>query len=106
MAKRPAKKPEKQLDLPSAPSRPPTAKVLPMQLRIGDRIKDETAEWKVVGRHFTTANGKNAHVRVQRVGQPGATDIRTWGTHERVSVRRAIERESPSGSMKWSWSGG
>src|SRR5215471_332612 len=34
MAKRPGKKPVKQLDLPSAPSPPPTIKVLPTQLQI------------------------------------------------------------------------
>jgi len=92
MAKRSAKKQDKQLDLP-APGHPATTKVLPMQLRVGDRIADETGDWEVVGRPFTTANGKNAHVRVQRVGQPGATDIRTWGAHEQVSAKRASPQE-------------
>jgi hypothetical protein len=45
-----------------------------MELHVGDRLKDETGEWEVVGRPFTTTNGKNAHVRVQRVGQPGTTE--------------------------------
>ena len=88
MAKRPARKSDRQLDLPAPPAPPTTTKVLAMELRIGDRLKDETGEWEVVGRPFTTANGKNAHVRVQRVGQPGATDIRTWGAHERLAIRR------------------
>jgi hypothetical protein len=88
MAKRRSvKKHVKQLDLP-APAPPATTRVLPMQLRVGDRITDETGEWEVVDRPFTTANGKNAHVRVQRVGQSGATDIRTWGAHERLAIRR------------------
>lgn len=60
-----------------------------LELRLGDSIKDETGEWEVLGRPFTTAGGKNAHVRLQRVGQPGVTDIRTWGAHERASVKRA-----------------
>ena len=93
MAKRRGKKPEKQLDLPSPSAQPPTIKVLPMQLHVGDHISGETGEWEVVGRPFTTANGKNAHVRVQRVGQRGATDIRTWGAPEQVSVKRATAEE-------------
>ncbi len=59
-----------------------------MQLRIGDRITDETGEWEVVGHPFTTAGGKNAQVRLLRVNQPGVPDIRTWGAHERISVKR------------------
>jgi hypothetical protein len=71
-------------------SKPPgTARVLPMQLKIGDRITDETGEWEVVGRPFTTAGGKNAQVRLQRVDKPGVTEIRSWGAHERVCVKRA-----------------
>ncbi|PYN78793.1 MAG: hypothetical protein DMD96_20815 [Candidatus Rokuibacteriota bacterium] len=50
-----------------------------MQFQIGDRIKDETEEWQVIGRPYTTAGGKNAHVRVQRVGQSGGVKVRTWG---------------------------
>jgi hypothetical protein len=49
-----------------------------MQLQAGDRLPDETGEWEVVGRPYTTAGGKTAHVRVQRVGQPGVTQIRFW----------------------------
>ena len=60
-----------------------------MELRIGDRLIDETGEWEVVGRTYTTAGGKNARVRVQRVGQPAVSELRTWGAHERVAVRRA-----------------
>jgi hypothetical protein len=60
-----------------------------MELRIGDRLVDETGEWEVVGRPYTTAGGKNARVRVQRVGEPAVTDLRTWGAHEKVSVKRA-----------------
>jgi hypothetical protein len=37
--------------------------------------------------------GKDAHVRVQRVGQPGVTETRSWGAHERVSVKRAGRAE-------------
>ncbi len=64
-----------------------------MQLQVGDRITDETDKWEVVGHPFTTAGGKNAHVRLQRVDKPGVTEIRTWGAHERVSVKRTISKE-------------
>jgi len=41
------------------------------------------ASSEVVRRPYTTAGGRNAHMRVQRVNQPGVTEIRTWGAHER-----------------------
>jgi hypothetical protein len=50
----------------------------------------------VVGRTLTvteTAARKTAHARVQRVGQPEVTEIRSWGAHERVSVKRATTEE-------------
>ena len=65
-----------------------TSRILPMELQIGDRLADETGEWEVVGRPYTTAGGKNARVRVQRVGEPAVTDLRTWGAHERIAVKR------------------
>jgi hypothetical protein len=60
-----------------------------MDLRVGDRLLDETGEWEVIGRPFTTAGGKNAHARVRKVGQPELTDLRTWAAHEYFNVRRA-----------------
>jgi hypothetical protein len=47
MAKPRAKKPD--------PVKPPEIRVLPMELRVGDRLIGETAEWEVSGRPFTTA---------------------------------------------------
>jgi hypothetical protein len=64
-------------------------RVLPMELQIGDRLTAETGEYEVIGRPYTTNAGKDARVRVQRVGQPGVTEIRVWRAHERVSVKRA-----------------
>jgi hypothetical protein len=86
MAKpRPEKKPE--------PEKPATAgatrRVLPMDLQVGDRLTDESGEWEVIGRPYTTAGGKTARVRVWRVSASAVTELRTWGAHERVSVRRA-----------------
>jgi hypothetical protein len=64
-----------------------------MQLQVGDRLADETGEWGVIGRPYTTAGGKTARVRVQRVGQPDTAALRSWGAHERVSVKRATAEE-------------
>jgi hypothetical protein len=59
-----------------------------MQLQIGDRMTDSSGEWGIVERPYTIGGGKNARVHVQRVGEPAVTDLRTWGAHEKVSVRR------------------
>jgi hypothetical protein len=67
----------------------PAKRILPMQLQIGDRLSDESGEWEVVGRPYTIGGGKNARVRIQRVGPPESRELRTWGAHERVSVKRA-----------------
>jgi hypothetical protein len=80
-------------DKKSEPEPPPERRVLPMQLQIGDRLADETGEWEVIGPPYTTAGGKDARVRVQRVGKPGGTEIRIWRAHERVSVKRATAEE-------------
>jgi hypothetical protein len=92
---RPEKKRQKAKPVqPPLPGMPPpeppgTARVLPMQLQIGDRLADETGEYEVIGHPYTTAAGKTAHVRVRRVDNAEVTMIRTYGAHERVSVRRA-----------------
>jgi hypothetical protein len=83
---RPAKKSES--------ATPTTHRVLPMELRIGDRLADETGEWEVIGRPYTTNGGKDARVRVQKVGKPGGTEIRIWRAHERVSLKRASAEEN------------
>ena len=68
-------------------------RILPMELQVGDRLIDETAEWEIIGRPYTTNMGKTAHVRVRRVDQPDVTEIRTWNAHERISVERASAEE-------------
>ncbi len=67
-----------------------------MELQVGDRLANETGEWEVIGRPYTTAGGKDARVRVQRVGKPGGTEIRVWRAHERVSVKRTAAKEGKS----------
>lgn len=64
------------------PAAPTTRQVLPMELQVGDRFSEETGEWEVVGRPYTTAGGKNARVRV-------VTEVKLWGAYEKVSVKRA-----------------
>jgi hypothetical protein len=61
-------------------------KILPTQLRVGDRLSDETGEYEVIGRPYTTAGGKNAHARVKRVDSEVAM-IRSWSAHERIAAR-------------------
>jgi hypothetical protein len=77
------------------PERKPPAeqRVLPMQVKIGDRVTDERGEWRVIGRPHTTLGGKSAHVRVELVEQPNVIEVKTWGAHERVSVKRGTAQE-------------
>ena len=70
-----------------------TIRVLPMELQIGDRLSDETSEWEVVGRPYMTGGGKNAHARLQRVGDPLAHEVGSWSAYDRLTVRRAAEQK-------------
>jgi hypothetical protein len=62
-----------KLRLEKKPAPPTITRVLPMHLQVGDRLADETGEWQVIGRPYTTSAGKDAHVRVKKVGQPEVT---------------------------------
>ena len=79
-------RPEKKRQ--EAPGQPTEQRVLPMQLQIGDRFVDEIGMWEVASRPYTTNAGKDAHIRIKKVGQPDVTEIRIWGERERVAVRR------------------
>ena len=70
-----------------------STRVLPMELRVGDRLTDETGEYEVIGRPYTTNAGKDVHVRVKRVENAEVTEIRTWAAHERISVKRTTAEE-------------
>jgi hypothetical protein len=59
-----------------------------MELQVGDRFSDESGEWEIVGRPYSTVGGKKTEVRVQRVDKPGVTEIRTWGSYEKITLRR------------------
>jgi hypothetical protein len=97
---RPEKKRERKVNgqLPPAKPRAPASanatRVLPMDLKVGDRLVDETGEREVVSRPYTSAAGKLASVHVRKVGQPEVTNLRTWSAHERISVKRAAGEES------------
>ena len=60
---------------------------------VGDRLADETGDWEVISRPYTTAGGEGVRVRVRRVAKSDGTEIRTWGADERVSVKRATAEE-------------
>jgi hypothetical protein len=59
-----------------------------MLLQVGDRLTDETGEYEIAGRPYTTNAGKDVHVRVRRVDNAEVAMIRTCAAHERVSVKR------------------
>src|SRR5437016_1136870 len=97
MNRRPEKKRERddagagQLPLPAPPTTatPPAAtRLLPMQLTVGDRLIDETGDWEITVRPYTSPGGKTVHARVRRIDQPDTVEERTWGAHERIAVRR------------------
>jgi hypothetical protein len=88
--KRRGQKADEQLPLPNPKSTPaPTAtRVLPMNLRRGDVLVDERGERRIISGPRTMTAGKDVEVRVELVAQSGVTEVRSWGAHERVAVKR------------------
>ena len=68
---------------------PPDNKILPLELRVGDRLTDERWEWEVIAPPYTTAGGRMVHARVQRINEPASWQIRSWDAFRRISVVRA-----------------
>ena len=58
-----------------------------MELQVGDQLTDKTGTYQVIGRPYMTAGGKTANVRVKRIESDA--QIRVYGAHERVTVKRA-----------------
>ncbi|PYN82406.1 MAG: hypothetical protein DMD96_06115 [Candidatus Rokuibacteriota bacterium] len=85
-------RPEKKRE-PTPAATNPARTVLPMQLQVGDRFADETGEWEVVGRPYSTAGGKTVHARVKRIDQPASVEVRSWDAFKRISVRRTATEE-------------
>jgi hypothetical protein len=54
-------------------------------------MTDATGEWEVVGRPYTTADGKNGRTPTSGPagGKAGVTEVRMWGAYEEISVQRA-----------------
>jgi hypothetical protein len=67
---------------------PATRGTLPMQLHLGDRFIDEEGEWEIAGRPWTTHGGKLVHATIEKPGDPSTKRDKTWGAHERGSMRR------------------
>jgi hypothetical protein len=61
-----------------------------MHLQVGDRFSDETGEWEVASRPYSTAGGESVHASVRRVDQPATVEDRTWVAHERIRVKGAL----------------
>jgi hypothetical protein len=72
-------------------------KILPMELRVGDRLADGTGEWEVIAAPYSTAGGRMAHARVQRINEPTSWQIRSWDALKPISVRRAAGAEEGKG---------
>jgi hypothetical protein len=64
-----------------------------MDLRVGDRLADETGEWEVIGPPYTTAGGRIVHARLQRINVPASWEIRSWDAFKRISVVRTTAGE-------------
>ncbi len=75
------------------PETPASLRLLPMELQIGDRLTEETGEFEVVSRPHPSAGGKLVSAHVRKVGRPEVAELRTWGAHERISVKRTTSAE-------------
>ena len=74
-------------------SEPGGTVVLPMELQVGDRLVDETGDWEVIAPPYSTAGGRTAHARVQRINEPASWEIRSWDASKPVGVKRASAEE-------------
>jgi hypothetical protein len=72
-------------------------KILPMDLRVSDRLADETGAWEVIAPPYTTASGRIVHARVQKIDQPASWEIRSWDAFKRISVMRTTAEEGRRG---------
>jgi hypothetical protein len=68
-------------------------KILPIDLRVGDRLPNERGEWEVIAPPYSTAEGRVVHARVQRINEPASWEIRSWDAAKRIRVGRAPTEE-------------
>jgi hypothetical protein len=73
----------------AAPRRVP---VLPMEIRIGDRLSDADGEWDVVTHPAVFHDGHVLSATVRRVGPPREEKTVHWPAHQKILVRRAAAR--------------
>ena len=63
-------------------------------------MTDSTGEWEVIGRPYTTAGGKNSHVRVQRVDQARRDGNRLLGVLREGHCDTARDRRGGQAVMR------
>jgi hypothetical protein len=67
--------------------------VFPHQLRPGDVYRDEAGvEWTVVAPPHTYRERKRVGVKLVMVTTPSVLAKRDWAAHEKVGIRRPLER--------------
>jgi hypothetical protein len=81
---------EWKLGFTTAPGAKPRVRTMPARdlARLTREIADETGEWEIIARPYTTNAGKDVHVLVKRVDNADVTMIRTWAAQERIAVKR------------------
>ena len=65
-----------------------TLALLPLQLRIGDRVINANGEWEVIGGPWSIAAGETVYVFIQRPGDPSTKRELAWAMREKITVRR------------------
>ena len=69
------------------------SKILPIELRVGDRLADAAEEWEVIAPPYSTAGGRVVHARVQRISEPASWEVRSWDASKRIIVTRTSAKE-------------
>ena len=81
---------------------PPERRVLPMELHVGDRLTDETAEWEIIGRPSTNEHGEDrACPRAPRrsARRHGDSDVGRARADQREASQGVIGRRRPTGAL-------
>jgi hypothetical protein len=65
-----------------------TVSVLPIEIRIGDRITDHDFEWEVLTHPAVLHGAESLRPKIRRPGLPKSEWDMTWPAHVRVEIRR------------------
>jgi hypothetical protein len=76
-----------QTTLPLRPPDKTTLALLPMEIRIGNRLMDQDLEWEVVSRPVLLHGGKSLRVRIRRPGLPESEREVIWPAHIEVEIQ-------------------